>query len=102
ELEVTSRPEQMVFKDHSEIDLAGVVSSLNTGYPWGGLTLHTAWKVLRPGQIMRIDPRNSVTVEDYFLGESDPEVEGFSSPQELLSELEAALMALASRHKKLL
>lgn len=102
ELEITCRPERMEFKNHSEIDLEGVISSLNTGYPWGGLTLHSAWKVLKPGQVMRIDKQNNVMVNDYFLAESDPEVRGFTSPQELLQELEAALMALASRHKKLL
>src|SRR5690606_15059701 len=102
ELVVTTRPEEMVFKDHSEIDLAGIISSLNTGYPWGELTLHNAWKVLRPGQIMQIDRHDHFAIKDYFLAESDPDVQGFTRAEELLKELEVALIALASRHKKLL
>lgn len=102
DLVITSRPEHIEFKDSSEIDLAGVISSLNTGYPWGNLTLHTAWKVLRPGQVMQLDGHGKATIRDYFLGESDTEVQGFNSPQELLQEIEAAVISLASRHKKLL
>ncbi|HUM66786.1 MAG TPA: hypothetical protein PLV32_13095, partial [Chitinophagaceae bacterium] len=77
-------------------------SSLNTGYPWGNLTLCSAWRVLRPGQVMQIDTTNQVTIRDYFGAEEDQEVKGFSSPQELLIEIENGLVALASRYKKLL
>lgn len=102
ELVISVRPENINFDGLDDIDLSGVLSSLNTGYPWGALTLHNAWKVLRPGHVLRVDRNGSVTIKEYFLAEEDQEVQGFTSPHEFLQELEKSLTALASRHKKLL
>ncbi|MFO7256781.1 MAG: asparagine synthase-related protein [Bacteroidota bacterium] len=102
ELIISTRPENMTFSSDADIDLAGVLSTLNTGYPWGELTLHSSWKVLRPGNVLVADKSGNVTVKEYFLGENDTEVQGFTSPTELLQELEKSVTALASRYKKLL
>jgi hypothetical protein len=102
EVVISSRPENIKFTGQSDIDLAGVLTTLNTGYPWGTLTLHNSWKVLRPGNVLLADKSGNVTVKEYFLGETDPNVQGFTSPQELMDEIEKRVVALASRHKKLL
>jgi asparagine synthetase B (glutamine-hydrolysing) len=102
ELIVTTRPENMKADRSTDLDLSGILSSLNTGYPWGDLTLLKSWKVLRPGQILRLNKGNAVSIRNYFDPEVDPEVQGFNDPGELLREIDAGLIALASRYKKLL
>jgi hypothetical protein len=101
-LDVTTRAENVRIKKVADIDLAGLISCLNTGYPWGSLFLHNAWKVLRPGQVLKRAPGGEFSIEDYFLGEEDEEVQGFTTPEELWNEIQRSVAALASRYKKLL
>lgn len=99
---ITSRPENVRAESPADLDLSGIISSLNTGYPWGNLTLLSKWKVLRPGQVLTVSGSNGVVIKDYFRGENDETVAGFSKPEELLEEIDAGLIALSSRYKKLL
>lgn len=99
---VSTRPENAKVCSSADLDLSGLISTLNTGYPWGNLTLLSQWKVLRPGEVMSVRGANGVTVSSYFGAEDDEAVAGFSKPEELLQEIDAGLIALASRYKKLL
>ena len=102
ELVITTRPESIKIEGPNDLDVGGIITALNTGYSWGGLTLLKKWKVLRPGQILSIDKAFTPSIKNYFDPELDEEVQGFTSPDELLKEIEKALISISSRYKKLL
>lgn len=99
---ITTRPENTRARSAADLDLPGLISTMNTGYPWGNLTLLNQWKVLRPGQVMSVGGSTGVVIRDYFRAEYDETVAGFSKPEELLEEINKGLIALSSRYKKLL
>lgn len=99
---ITTRAENASIRSEADLDLSGLISTLNTGYPWGNLTLLSQWRVLRPGQIMLVGGSSGIVIRDYFGAEDDGAVAGFSKPEELIEEINAGLIALASRYKKLL
>lgn len=100
---ITTRAENASVRSAADLDLSGLISTLNTGYPWGNLTLLNQWKVLRPGQVLSVGgPDTEVVVREYFGAEKDETVAGFSKPEELIEEINAGLIALASRYKKFL
>lgn len=101
-LTVSTRAENAAARSAADLDLAGLISTLNTGYPWGNLTLLHQWKFLRPGQVMSTGGTGKIVIKDYFAAEKDDSVAGFSKPEELLEEINAGLIALASRYKKFL
>jgi hypothetical protein len=102
ELVVTTRAENLKVAGPDDLDPAGIIAALNSGYPWGKLTLLNAWKAFRPGQILRIDKQNSSSISYYFDPETDESVQGFHSAEELLKEIDTGLISIASRYKKIL
>lgn len=99
---ISTRAENALVRSSDDLDLSGLISTLNTGYPWGNLTLLSQWKFLRPGHVMQVGGLNGVGIKSYFRAEDDENVAGFSKPEELLEEINNSLMAIASRYKKLL
>lgn len=102
ELILTTRPENLTVNNLKDLDIGGIVTFLNTGYPWGDLTLLNNWKVLRPGHILQVDNNDKFSIQAYFEPESDKETTGFTSPKELLKEIDAGLISIASRYKRIL
>ena len=102
ELLISSRSENMRIKSASDLDLGGVIAVLNSGYPWGELTLLKDWKALRPGHLVRIDDYDRSSITSYFDPEADETVQGFQSPQELIDAVDTGLRSIASRYKNIL
>jgi hypothetical protein len=102
ELLITTRAENMTYGSVDDLNIQGIVAVLNSGYPWGDLTLFNDWKVLRPGHVLKIDHSNKDSLVCYFEPETDERVEGYRSAQELINAIDKSLMAIASRHKRIL
>lgn len=102
ELIVTSRPENMKLGAADDLDPDGIMTTLISGFPWGNLTLLKNWKVLRPGQIILINRDDNFSLRTYFDPEGDEEAIGFTSERELLEEIDASLVTIASQYKKIL
>lgn len=101
-LDITNRPENIKINGLEDLDLEGVTTFINSGHPWGELTLVKSWKVLRPGQILRITKNDIASISYYFNPEIDESIEGFESPAELLKEIDRSLLSIASLYKKIL
>ncbi|MFO7256780.1 MAG: hypothetical protein DIU61_003735 [Bacteroidota bacterium] len=102
ELVITTRPENLRISSVDELNIPGIIAALSSGYPWGELTLLKEWKVLRPGHVITIDLSNKESVSGYFLPETDENVRGFQTPQEVLEAFDRNLESIASRYKRIL
>jgi len=102
EVTIAISPKNIQFSSTQELDPRGILSFLNSGYPWGELTLLQEWKVLGPGRLIQISGNKQVELKDYFVPETSHELEGFSSPDDLLTELDRSLASIAARYKNIL
>lgn len=102
DVNITISPKSIPFSSTQNLDLDGIFSFLNSGYPWGELTLLQEWKVLGPGRLLQINANNQIEFMDYFDPETSQELRGFSSPDEILAELDRSLTSIATRYKKIL
>jgi hypothetical protein len=102
ELVVSTRPENLKLKSENDLNVAGIIAVINSGYPWGELTLLKEWKALRPGHMIRIDQSDNSSITSYFDPEADESVRGFQSSQELIDAIDAGLRSIAFRYKRIL
>lgn len=102
ELVISTRSENIRVQSAKDLDVECIMAVLNSGYPWGEVTLLKEWKVLRPGHMIRIDPADNCSTTCYFDPEADQTVQGFKSPDELVVAIDTALMSIASRYKRVL
>ena len=102
EVTITISPKNFQFLSTDKLDLRGILSFLNSGYPWGELTLLQEWKVLGPGRLIQINGDKQVVCKDYFVPETAYELSAFHSPDDILEELDRSLTSIATRYKNIL
>jgi asparagine synthetase B (glutamine-hydrolysing) len=102
ELVITSRAENLTARSAADLDIECIVAALDSGYPWGDMTLLKDWKVLRPGHMVHIDKNDHAVVTGYFEPEEMEDVEGYKSPEELVESVDRSLKSIASRYGRIL
>ncbi len=82
-----------------ELDSETLFAILNSGYPWGGLTLFRDIRILMPGSLL--EWRDGKATERHYFSEKDaPTVAPFASEADVLEELDRALLATRSRRNR--